>query len=197
MIIDAVKNFVQGECNKPANVLSPAFFTQHLLVVADYSKILAETLSADREIVELSAYLHDIAAVQNIALLPEHHTLSAAAARNILLQNNYPLEKTERVMQAITKHISPIQLGQGSLEDICLSNADAMSQITKPIFWMYFAFSIRRLNYDQGKEWLGQRIENNWNALIQPAKEIIEEEYNQVMNIISSEILNNPVVYNK
>jgi len=47
--------------------------------VQEYGGLLAKTLDADTEIVELAAYLHDIAAVQNYTSLPRHPAVGAAA----------------------------------------------------------------------------------------------------------------------
>jgi hypothetical protein len=33
--------------------------------------------------------------------------------------------------------------GAGAIEEVCLSNADAMSQIGKPLSWLYYAFRVR------------------------------------------------------
>jgi uncharacterized protein len=152
--------------------------------VVEYGETLAGILSADNEIVELSAYLHDIAAVCDIRLLAQHNTLSADFAKRILSGKNYPLEKTERIMQAIRTHTSPVQIDAGSAEEICISNADAMSQITMPAYWFYFIFSVRKLPFEQGRLWLQERIESNWGHLIQPAREIIQEDYNLVKSIL-------------
>lgn len=186
MIIDILKKYIAGECKKTGNALGPSFFDHHILKVVEYSKLLADSLAADSEVVEIAAYLHDIAAVQNIKALPEHHILSAVIAGNMLHGYNFSNERIERVVQAIKKHVNPVQVGEASLEDVCLSNADAMSQIAEPVYWLYFAYSVRRLSFEQGKEWYQKRIENNWKALIPQAKEIIEKEYHYTRRILTN-----------
>lgn len=185
MVKKLVKNFVHEECQKPNNMFGTGFFEDHLLVVADFSKRLAEKISADIDIVELSSYLHDIAAVQDIKALPTHNTLSAEAAEKILSHEGYNCEKIEAVKRTIISHTSPLKLSEASPEEVCLSNADAMSQITKPVYWLYFVFSIRNLSYEDGCKWINARVENNWKALIEPAKEMIEKEYLLVRELLS------------
>lgn len=58
-----------------------------------------------------------------------------------------------------------------------MSNADAISQIIKLPYWLYFAFNVRRLNFDEGKDWLENRIEINWHKMIEPARHMIKREY--------------------
>ncbi|MGE5680256.1 MAG: HD domain-containing protein [Bacillota bacterium] len=185
MINEIIKNYTREECIKTNNVFGTGFFEDHILLVADYSKRLAERISADSEIVELASYLHDIAAVQDISSLAKHNLLSAEIAEKILCKWKYNDEKIDSVKKTIVSHMSPLKLSEASAEEVCLSNADAMSQITRPVFWLYFVFSVRKLSYEDGRKWLIQRVENNWKALVEPAKEIIEKEYLNVKEILN------------
>jgi len=186
MIVEAIREYVAGSCMSGRNTFGPAFFEQHLLVVRGYGGLLAKALGADEKIVELAAYLHDIAAVQDITALPRHPVLSADVARKVLQENDYPAERIERVAQCIVFHAAPIRLGNGSLEEVCLSNADAMSQIIKPAYWLYYVFRVRQFGYAEGRDWLRQRVESNWAALIPPARAIIEKEYDRTRELLTS-----------
>ncbi|MCL5281669.1 MAG: HD domain-containing protein [Planctomycetes bacterium] len=177
MITEDTRECVLKDCKSGKNAFGPAFFEQHLSVVVAYAMTLAETLRADLEIVELAAWLHDIAAVQDVTALPKHPALSAEVARKMLWERGYPAERIERVAACIASHSAPIQTGDGPPEEVCVSNADAMSQIVRPAYWLYFAFRVRRLDFAEGRDWLRQRVENNWAALIPPARALIEKEY--------------------
>ncbi len=186
MIIEAIREHVLSECNSDKNALGSAFFEQHLLVVRECSGWLAKILGADVEIVELAAYLHDIAAVQDITALPKHPVLSAEIARKVLEENGYSAERTERVAKCILSHAAQIQIGDGAPEEVCVSNADAMSQIVKPAYWLFFVFRIRQLGFTEGRDWLRQRVESNWAALVPPARAMIEEEYGRARKVLAS-----------
>ncbi|MGE5293474.1 MAG: HD domain-containing protein [Solirubrobacterales bacterium] len=172
-----MREFVHGECNKDGNAFSPAFFDEHLSVVARYATELGRTLGADLEIVELAAWMHDLSAIQDFAALPKHAVLSAEIARRILPEHGYPLDRVERVAKCIASHSAPIQVGSGPIEEVCISNADAMSQIVRPAYWSYYMFHVRQFGFANGRDWLRQRVESNWTALIPQAKAIIENEY--------------------
>jgi len=133
---------VADECQRESNLLGAAFLEEHILVVADYGKRMARLLDADSEIVEIAAYLHDISAVQDIATLPVHAVASSEIAVTRLAELNCPSESIERVRQCVLAHKSPLRIGEGSLEEVCLSNADAISQVVKLPYWLYFAFVV-------------------------------------------------------
>ena len=187
MTTETVREYVFRECNNSRNAFGPAFFEQHLSVVVEYAKRLGEVLGADLEIVELAGWLHDIAAVQDVAALPRHPALSAEVARRLLLGRGYPAERTERVAAYIASHSAPVQMANGSAEEVSVSNADAIAQIVRPAYWLYFAFRVRQLGFTEGRDWLRQRVENNWAALIPPARAMIEKEYRQIAEFLRLE----------
>ena len=186
VIAEVVREYVSNECKSGRNALGPAFFDQHLAVVVKYGRMLAEMLAADLEIVELAAWLHDIAAVQDIAALPRHPALSAEIARKVLERNDYPSERIERVERCILFHSVPVQIGSGAPEEVCVSNADAISLIVKPAWWFYFVFKVRQLGFEEGKAWLLRRVESNWAALTQPARELIEAQCRQTRELLGA-----------
>jgi uncharacterized protein len=177
MITDEIRSLVKKACENPENVFSPDFFDEHLLVVEKYGKELCDILKGDSEIVSLSSYLHDISAVFDIKTIATHNVNSSEIAGDMLNQHGYPLEKIEKVKNSILKHSSPLKIGEGSIEEICLSNADAISQIVNPSYWLFFAFKIRSMSFTEGKKWYLAKVESNWNSIIEPAREIVENRY--------------------
>jgi putative nucleotidyltransferase with HDIG domain len=175
MNTDIIHKYVMEACKN--RVLGTDFFDQHILVVVNFADQLAENLGADREIVNLSAYLHDIAAVLDFNNRKNHPITGADLAEQILSRNNYPPEKIIKVKKCITTHSSPVALGNGLIEEVCLSNADALSQINNPAYWLYFFYNINQLNYAEGTKSYLSLIDSNWKRLIDPAKHLIEKKY--------------------
>ncbi len=180
MIVQAMKKYVAGECNSNKNAFGPAFFDEHLAVVVGYARQLGQILGADLEIVELASWLHDLSAIQDFAVLPRHAAASVEIARRLLSENGCPSDRIERVAACIASHSVPVQIGDGPIEEVCVSNADAMSQIVKPAYWFYYVFQVRRFGFAEGRDWLRQRVESHWAALIPQARAIINEQYHQV-----------------
>lgn len=184
MITGDICKLIKLECNKTQNVFGSAFFDRHILIVKEYACTLAELLGADRETVEISAYLHDISAVRDISTISRHSDLSAEIAESILIEKSYDPYNIEIIKQVIKSHSKPIKIGEGMLEEVCISNADAVSQIVNPSYWLYFAFSIRKLGYAEGVSWYKNRIEENYNGLIDIAKDMVKDKYITVKNLI-------------
>ena len=180
LISEKVMNYVEDACIQPANQLTKSFYREHVLVVHKYCGILASVLKCDEDIACISALLHDISVVFDFKSLPNHNTESAGIAERVLRSFKYPEDRIARVKRCISNHMSPLKINEGPLEDVVLSNADAISQIIVPSYWLYFAFKIRNSGYDEGLKWYSDRIENNWDSLIDPAKSLIEERYRNI-----------------
>lgn len=184
MIVDDILPDVRSACEQPENVLTPAFFDEHLAVVARYATALAPAVGAEPEAVELAAWLHDFSAVLDFSTLPTHPAVSADLAGAMLARFGYPEERVALVTDAIAKHSSPLAPGAGSPEAVCLSNADAMAQIACPAFWLYFAFRVRKLDYAEGKRWYRDRVRSNWEALIPEARALVAVEHARTAALI-------------
>ena len=178
MMMKKIEDHVKQTCEKKENLLSNHFYHEHLDVVSEYAKKLCIQLSGDQEIVQIASYLHDISAILDFKTLPTHHEDSANIAEELLVQNSYNSSKTAQVKQCILNHTTPISIDNASsVEEVCLSNADAISQIIRPTYWLYFAYNVLSLDYPKAKAWYINKINNNWEALIEPAKTLIEEKY--------------------
>ena len=172
-----VRDVVYADCARSANAFGPSFFEQHLEVVVEYAGMLARTLRADAESVELAGYLHDLSAVRDVSTLPDHANSSAALARRLLIEHGRPQDLVERVTRSIAAHSHPVPIGGGSPEEVCVSNADAMAQIARPLYWSYVVFGIRKQVFEAGRQWLLHLYEDKWNALIPLARELIGDRY--------------------
>jgi len=185
LIQEKVVSYVREACQAPGNALGPSFYDQHLLVVAGLADRLAGMLGADKEVVSLASYLHDISAVLDIQTLPEHHVVSAAIAGTFLEENRVEGPKIERVRQCILKHTAPLAPGAGSPEETSLSHADALSFILQPPYWFYFAFVVRKMTFRDGHDWFFQRVQSNWNALCPEARRLGEEGHARCFELLS------------
>jgi putative nucleotidyltransferase with HDIG domain len=185
VLVADICKFVHQACQREGNVFSPSFFDQHLSVVADCATSLAERLGADLEVVEMAAYLHDISAVFDPATMPNHPRQSADLATQILVEHGYPKGRASDVARAIASHSHPLPIGSASLEEVCVSNADAAARILRPAYWMYFVFGIRKYGFEEGRQWLRELIEKQWRVLIEPAKELVGNQYGATLELLA------------
>lgn len=184
MLIALAREHAREACNRAENIFGPAFFDEHLSVVADCGLQLAGPLGADREAVEIAAYLHDLSAVCDPGTLATHARDSALRARQLLAERAAPGEIVERVAGAISTHSEPLPIGSASPEAVCLSNADAAARIARPAYWLYFAFSVRRQSFGDGRAWVRDLLVRQWKAMIRPAREMVAAEYEIALRVL-------------
>jgi len=179
-----IEALVRTECNREPNVFGPSFFDEHAAVVVRYATALAERLHADREIVAAAAWLHDLAAVKDASALPRHAAEGAVLASEILKSFGWPEERAARVAACVASHSTPV--AAGTAEEICVSHADAMAQIARPLYWAWMVYGLRRSDFADGRAWLLSRYEQNWLALNDTARAMIQAEYSQARAILAS-----------
>lgn len=177
MIVEIARDRVRDACDRPENAFGKAFYQEHIQVMHDYALALADRTGADKEIVELAAYLHDVAAVLLFASLPRHPEEGAVWARRFLKEQAYPEDRIERVAKCILSHSAPVDPVQASLEEVCISNADAMSQIARPAYWLYYGFNVRKFGYEEGRVWWRDRVRSHWSALRPEARALVADPY--------------------
>jgi uncharacterized protein len=99
---------------------------EHVQAVVRLALRLAELTGADAEIVEASAWLHDVAKSYS----KDHGRDGAIAARQILGQADFPPRKIAAVADAIVKHVGLTTSGPVEpLEAAVLWDADKLSKL--------------------------------------------------------------------
>jgi uncharacterized protein len=177
MLKEQMRTLIKDVCSRGTGPFDDDFFNKHINVVAQIADTLAQTFHADREIVALAAYLHDISAIEDYAKVSNHHILGGERAGEILSAQGYPAEKIAAVRRCIFSHSAPVPPGQGTMEEVCVSNADAASQILMPGYWLRYAFTAKRFSYEQGLAWYTKAIDSHWNSMAEEAKAIVAEAY--------------------
>ncbi len=188
---DPVLAFLRQSCSSPQNIFGPEFVEEHLLVVERFALALADVLGADRSVVRLAALLHDVAAIEDGATIPTHAELGAQAIGRLCgpsgpLADALRLDEGQIVQIAlcVREHSSPKQTGETTPESVCVSNADAMSQIVRPFYWCHYARTVKRLAHADAIAWYRSLVERNWNALIDAARAMIEPDYRAVDRLL-------------
>lgn len=183
--MENILTYVESAIRMPGNKLSEAFLSEHILVVKEFALQLGQFYNANASLLSIAALMHDISAVLDIQTLPLHHFKSAEIAEGLLKSNGYQPEDIEIVKNSIEKHIMPLQEKEGNIYEVIISNADAMAQIARPNFWMFFTTQVRNLNQETALNWYSEKVESNWNHLIPTAKELIAKEYFQTLEVIN------------
>lgn len=182
-MIDKIKKFVEDECKKPTSKYGYEPFTYHFVPMVNYATALALELKADKEIVIISAWLHDIGSI--IYGREDHHITSTKEAEKLLKKLKYPQEKIEHVKKCILNHRGSIKNDCVSTEEKIISDADAMSAFDNlsGIFKAAFVYE----NLDQGKaaSSVRQKLSNKWSQLyFDKSKELIRPRYEAAMLLL-------------
>jgi uncharacterized protein len=163
-VIEEVKKFSKKECDAP-NACFKDVFENHLLIVVKYALELAEKENADKEIVEIAAWLHDIGSIRGD--YKNHHISSAEIAEELLTKLNYPKERIELVKNCILTHRGSVLLKKETKEAQILADADVMSHFE----------NVDKLAKLFGKEYTLKKLERGYNKISPKAREILKDKF--------------------
>jgi uncharacterized protein len=181
-IIEEVKKFVEEESLKSTSKYGSEPFAFHFVPTVKYALELAEELGADKEVVEIAAWLHDIGSV--IYGREDHHITGVRIAEDKLKELNYPIEKIEMVKKCILNHRGSQKNNPTSLEEKIIADADALSNFDNISGIFKAAFIYENLNQGEAKEAVRKKLENKWNQLnFDNSKKIIKPKY-EAMKIL-------------
>lgn len=185
-LVKYISNIVEEESKKETNIFGYGGWTNHVIVVVKYAKLLAEQLGADREIVEISALLHDYAGLKDKEMYKEHHIYGAIEAEKLLKMLNYPEERIKKIKNCIYEHRGSVPLERTTIESVCVASADAMAHIDQVPSLLHLVYSRRKMDVKEGAKWVSEKIERSWNKLCPEAKEIINNKYESAKIVLKS-----------
>jgi len=182
-IVQEIRNFVETECKKPTSKYGYEPFVFHFTFVAKYAEGLAGELNADKEIVLIAAWLHDIGSI--IYGREEHHITGAKIAEDKLKELNYPSERIELVKKCILNHRGSKQNHRESIEEQIVVEADTMSTFDNIPGIFKAAFVYEDKTQGEAKESIRKKLKNKWNQLqLESSKKIIKPRYEAAMLIL-------------
>lgn len=181
-IIEYLQKEVYHRCKQPTNKFGMGCY-YHIEAVVKNAEILAEKYGADKETVIIAAWLHDIASITDYAMYEEHHKYGAGIAKEILNELNYDKEKTALVQKCILNHRGSVKLGRTSIEELCVADADAISHFDSVPSLLYLAYVERKMDIEQGAQFVRKKHERSYNKLSDESKEIYKVKYEQVMAV--------------
>jgi len=169
-IIGEIRKYVAEVCKKETNFFGMDIYTYHFVSTANYAKLLAKEAGADMEIVELSAWLHDLASV--LGDYEDRHIAGAEIAEKLLTKYNYPKDKIEQIKHCILAHRGSQDIPRKTIEAECLANADSMSHFDNISSLFKLALVTRKLNTTEAQTFVREKLEQSWKKLTPKAKEI-------------------------
>ena len=183
-IIERVIEYVESECKKPESKYGYEPFLYHFPSVVSYAQQLADELGADKELVTIAAWLHDIGSI--VYGRENHHVTGAEIAEKKLREFGYPQEKIEVVKKCILNHRGS-QGGEGeSLEEQIVAEADVMSNFDNVPGIFKAAFMYEGLSQIEAKTSAKEKLERKWKQLkFDSSKKIVKPKYEAAMVLFS------------
>ena len=160
--ITAIKKLIAKEC-KTLGFAPKWFYDIHLLGVEKFAKKLLRQLpKADKEIVMLGVWLHDLQRIRGIK--GDHAKIGAREAEKVMRDFNYEESKIKNVKGIILSHTCSTDLKPKTLEGKILSSADAMAHYIND-FYLAIAVTGQR-NLKEYKDWVVEKLNRNYNKKI-------------------------------
>jgi len=182
-IVEQIRAFVEEEHKKPGAKYDYGVVPYHLIPVLKRSLELGRMQGADLEILELSAWLHDIGSIRFGR--ENHHITGSEIAEEKLRELNYPQERIEQVKHCILTHRGSKNIKRESIEAEILADADSMVHFDT-IGGIFKAALLYEGHTQKSSQWaVREKLSNSYDKLSPFAKEIIKPKYDAAMLLFS------------
>ena len=156
----------------------------HIVAVVNNAKILAGKYGADKEIVMIAAWLHDIASITDHSLYELHHIHGAEMAYSILKRYGYDDEKISLVQKCIRNHRGSISSEKISPEELCVADADAISHFDSVPSLLYLAYVQKCMGIEEGKTFVKDKLTRSFQKLSTASKKHYQDKFEKVMEVL-------------
>lgn len=182
-IIEIIKNYVEEECKKPTSNYGYEPFYNHFVPMVNYAQNLSLKLGGDKEIITVSAWLHDIGSI--IYGRKDHHITGSKIAEEKLSELNYPTNKIEHIKKCIFNHRGSINNYRETIEEQIIAEADVLSCFDNIEGLFKAAFVYENLSQYDARVSVREKLDRKWNQLhFDESKELILPKYNAVMLLL-------------
>lgn len=183
-ILENLQNEIYNRCQRETNKFGMGCY-YHIVAVVKNAEILADKYGADKEIVMIAAWLHDIASVTDYSLYELHHIHGAEMAHTILKEYGYDDKKIALVQECIKNHRGSVNLERNSLEELCVADADAISHFDSVPSLLYLAYVQRGMEIEEGKEFVKDKLTRSFQKLSAESKKYYQDKFEKVMEVLN------------
>ena len=155
-------------------------YKEHVSYVYKYASMMAIEKNADLEIVKLSALLHDISMTDFELDRSRHNEYSSNIAEELLLKENYPKEKIEKIKNCILNHSSSRKEYRTTLEEQILVDADAMAHFDCIDSLYSLAHKTLGLSEYESLNFVKEKLTKDYNEISDEAKKYVKDIYEKI-----------------
>lgn len=157
-------------------------YIEHIQYVYKYVLLLSENKKVDREVLELSALLHDIAMTDKSLERSKHNEYGAIIAEQLLRDNNYSEDKIQFVKKCILNHSSKRAEYRTTEEERILVDADGLSHFDSINNLYSLAHNVMELNDEDSLKFIQDKLTRDYNEISSELKYLIDEKYTRIMS---------------
>ncbi len=156
----------------------------HIIPVVNIAVEMAKKLNADIQVVEISAYMHDVTRI--LGDRENHHITGAQYTREFLKKYNIEEDKIKQIENCIRNHRGSVENERITIEEKIVATADAISHIEYPLPLFYAWYGKRKCTIDDGAIEIKNKLQRSWNKIeIEYKKEELKEKYTYLMEILN------------
>jgi HD superfamily phosphodiesterase len=178
MMINRAKDHIIDLCKD-----KEFFWLAHIKSVVKYAGILADDYDCDKEIVLISAWLHDIRKINGQREL--HHVYGADDAEKFLLGWGYDKEKVVKVKYCILTHSSDKNYPPENIEAKIVASADSLSHFDNLPLMINKAYHIT--TPDKVNGWVLDKYARSFEKMMPEAMKLIEQRYAAIKLLLSED----------
>lgn len=184
-ILAGLQKEIYGRCIKETNKFGIGCY-YHIEAVVKNAEILAGQYGADKEVVMIAAWLHDIASITDYSLYGQHHIYGAQMAEDILNGYGYDNERIKLIQRCIRNHRGSISLEKSSVEELCVADADAISHFDNVPGLLYLAFVEKGMGMEEGREFVKSKLIRSYRKLSEDSKKYYSSKFEKVMEVLNT-----------
>lgn len=166
-------------------------YREHIQYVYKYVVLLSKDKNVDKEVLELSALLHDISMTDMTLDRSRHNEFGADIAERLLRENDYPEDKVQLVKKCILNHSKRRSDYRTTEEEWILVDADGLSHFDAIEKLYSLPRMVMGLNEEDSVRFVQDKLTGDYNELSDDLKYLVKEKYDRVMAAKCSDDIKN------
>ena len=156
-------------------------YREHIQYVYKYVVLLSKDKNVDKEVLELSALLHDISMTDITLDRSRHNEFGADIAEQLLRENDYPEDKVQLVKKCILNHSKRRSDYRTTEEEQILVDADGLSHFDAINKLYSLPSMVMGLNEEDSVRFVQDKLTGDYNELSDDLKYLVKDKYDMVM----------------
>ena len=156
-------------------------YREHIQYVYKYVVLLSKDKNVDKEVLELSALLHDISMTDATLDRSRHNEYGADIAEQLLRENDYPEDKVQLVKKCILNHSKRRYEYRDTEEEQILVDADGLSHFDAISKLYALPSKVMGLSEEDSVRFVQDKLTGDYNELSAELKNLVKDKYDMVM----------------